>query len=137
MADTFEFLSLSDTEELEKPGDSTMALVLDEGVVKRVPASQFGGGSYIVNVTTADGATWTADKSYADIVAAIEGGAFPVAAVDMSIAMGDEFKMYAPLAGYGRIDEDTLGIAFAPPVGMGMGGVVITSADMVIVLNEE
>lgn len=102
MSDSYEFLSLSETEEMESPSEGTMALVLDEGAVKRVPVSQFGGGagSYVVTVTTADMVDWTADKTYAEIVAAIENGAVPVACLDLSVAFGGTAKVFAPLFSY-------------------------------------
>lgn len=91
MSDTFEFKNLSAAEAMESPSDTTTVLALDGGQVKQIPAGKFGGGSFLVTLTIDESFTVTAaDKTYAEMIAAIEGGAIPVAAIHLS-ALGGVF----------------------------------------------
>lgn len=95
---SYEFTKLGAVEALTEMPESANALVEVDGAIKRVPASA-GGGVCIVNVSceTTDGETFTnatKDKSYAEVKAAYDAGAFLHCRLGMA---GQEDKMEAPL----------------------------------------
>ena len=109
MSEVYKFKSLSEVETLAEPGDGTTVLAVENGAVKQIPSGKFGGGgagNFIVNVVPdlGDGSA-SGDKTFAEMVAAIESGALPVAAVDLSALVGGIFfvmiTMYNPEAGIG------------------------------------
>lgn len=118
MSDTFEFKNLNAAEAMESPSDTTTILALDGGQVKQIPAGKFGGGSFLVTLTIDEPFTVTAaDKTYAEMIAAIEGGAIPVAVIPLS-AMGGVF--YGSLA----VNAGEVGLMFI--VFMGGAEIVAT-----------
>lgn len=137
MSETYDFVSLSETEEMAELGEGTMALVLDGGAVKRVSAGQFGGGGCcFVNFTTADGATWTADKTFEDIVSAIGSGVFPVAAVDVTALLGTTMVFYLPFSGCGSPSEDSSACMFDAASIFGMNHIAYQSSGEIEVTLE-
>lgn len=88
MSEVYKFKSLSEVETLAEPGEGTTVLAVENGAVKQIPTGKFGGGgagNFVVNVALDIGSgSASGDKTFAEMVAAIESGALPVAAVDMS-----------------------------------------------------
>jgi hypothetical protein len=100
MSDTFEFKNLSAAEAMDSPGDATTVLALDGGAVKQIPADKFGGGSFVVHLTPDESLGITAaDKTYAEIMAAISSGAIPVAVLDLTALFGDDARLFAHICG--------------------------------------
>ena len=99
MSDTFEFKNLSDAEAMDSPSDTTTILALDGGAVKQIPADKFGGGSggsFVVNLTPDESLAITAaDKTYAEIMAAVNSGIVPVAVLDLTALFGDDARLFA------------------------------------------
>lgn len=88
MSEVYNFKPLSEVDSLNEPTSATNILAVDGGKVKQIPASAIGGGgagNFIVNVAVAaDDFSVSADKTFVEMEAAIESGALPVAAVDLS-----------------------------------------------------
>jgi len=86
MSEVYNFKPLSEVELLEEPGEGATVLAVDNGAVKQIPAAKLGGGTGSFIVTAAldpeTGSVTGADKTFAEIMAAIEAGAFPVFRLD-------------------------------------------------------
>lgn len=96
MSDTFEFKNLSEAEAMDSPSDTTTVLALDGGAVKQIPANKFGGGSFVVHLTPDESLAITAaDKTYAEIMAAVNSGIVPVAVLDLTALLGGDARVFA------------------------------------------
>lgn len=72
-----EFKKLSEVTQLEEvPEGASVLATTAEGEVVRVPGDGLGGGggALIVTFSSADGQSYTADKTFAEVAAAIEAG---------------------------------------------------------------
>lgn len=110
MSDTFEFKNLSAAEAMDSPSDATTVLALDGGAVKQIPADKFGGGSFVVHLTPDESMAITAaDKTYAEIMAAINSGAMPVAVLDLTALVGADTRIIGHICG----NVPTEGVVFS------------------------
>lgn len=120
MSEVYNFKRLSEVDVQEAPTDATTVLAVEDGLVKQIPAGKFGGGSggggagnFIVNVAIDESMSATgADKTFAEIVAALQGGCIPSA----YIAMGDVI-MVLPFTN-GAIAEALVFSLFVPMSGI-------------------
>ena len=92
MSEVYKFKSMSQVDVLEEPADGTTLLAVENGAVKQIPVAKLGGGGggYMVR-TVLDVETMSissADKTYAEILAAVDEGCAPVLRVDMP--MGED-----------------------------------------------
>lgn len=75
MSNDVNFKKLNELEVIEEAGESTYAVVEENGVPKRIPGKKLGGGGkFVVTFATEDNSTFTADKTYAEIDAAYNAG---------------------------------------------------------------
>ena len=82
----------------------------DDNKVKKIPATAFGGGggasAFVVNFSTLDGQTFTADKTMREIAQAIRSGAIVKGVMDLT-ALGDSSVYFFNVAGWQPLaDED-------------------------------
>ena len=87
MSEVYNFKPLSEVELLEEPGEGTTVLAVESGAVKQIPAAKLGGGGTGGFIVTAAldvevGGITGADKTFAEIMTAVEAGAFPVLRLD-------------------------------------------------------
>lgn len=82
MSEVYKFKAMSQVETLEEPTETTTVLAVEDGAVRQVPAAKLGGGGsggYMVRAAIdVSNYSVTADKTYAEIVAAVEAGCAPV-----------------------------------------------------------
>lgn len=95
MSEVYQFKAMSQVETLEAPTDGTTLLAVESGTVRQIPAARLGGGGgymvrAMVDITTG---SLSADKSYEEIVAAVEAGCAPV----LYISAGEETFYLLPL----------------------------------------
>lgn len=121
MSEVYKFKSMSQVDVLEKPADGTTLLAVENGAVKQIPAAKLGGssgggGGYMVRAVL-DVATMSissADKTYAEILAAVDEGCFPVLRID--IPMGEDFAFaLAPMI---TMESGVLMFFVVQPTGM-------------------
>ena len=86
MSEVYKFKAMSQVETLEEPTGATTVLAVEDGAVKQIPAAKLGGsgGGYMVHgsIDTLDYSV-SADKTFAEIVAAVESGCAPVLLLSM------------------------------------------------------
>lgn len=113
MSEVYNFKPLSEVDPLNEPTSSTNILAVESGKVKQIPASAIGGGgagNFIVNVAlNVDDFSASGDKTFVEMKAAIESGALPVVAIDLSV-VGEGF-VYGSIANY-LPDEGLVFVAF-------------------------
>lgn len=82
MSEVYKFKAMSQVETLEEPTETTTVLAVEDGAVRQVPAAKLGGGGsggYMVRAAIdVSNYSVTADKTYAEIMAAVEAGCAPV-----------------------------------------------------------
>ena len=104
MSEVYKFKAMSQVETLEEPTETTTVLAVEDGAVRQVPAAKLGGGggggagNFLVTVSLdpETGNVSGADKTFAEIMVAINAGAFPVLRVDTTALNGS--YAYFPLA---------------------------------------
>lgn len=92
MSEVYNFKPLSEVEVQEEPTDATTVLAVEDGTVKQIPAGKFGGGAagFLVALTlgSSDMEIASADKTFMEVLTAVETGAYPVA------------RLYVPNTGF-------------------------------------
>jgi len=119
MSEVYKFKAMSQVETLEEPTDATTVLAVEDGAVKQIPAAKLGGGGgYMVHgsIDTLDYSV-SADKTFAEIVAAVENGCVPV------LGLADESNInLIPLV---MVSEES--VMFQMYTGEALLGIVCTS----------
>ena len=102
MSEVYNFTPLSEVETQESATDTTKILAVDNGTVKQIPASAVGGsggGSFIVETKFDETMQIiSADKTYAEIVAASQNGCVPFVRCTAVESIGDDGAFFLPLA---------------------------------------